>query len=56
VSYLLDTNVLSELVRAKRKEKLRLWLEHELLDWFGERILNIDAGVAERWGRLQASI
>jgi len=92
VSYLLDTNVLSELVRAKpneavlawfsevpdeslyisvltigeirkgveglsdgkRKEKLRLWLEHELPEWFGGRVLDIDAAVAERWGRLQA--
>ena len=92
MSYLLDTNVLSELVRAKpneavlawfsevpdeslyisvltigeirkgeeglsdgkRKEKLRLWLEHELPEWFGGRVLDIDAAVAERWGRLQA--
>lgn len=39
---------------AKRKEKLRLWLEHELPEWFGKRVLSIDAEVAERWGRLQA--
>jgi predicted nucleic acid-binding protein len=94
VSYLLDTNVLSELVRpkpsqavlawfadvpdeslyisaltigeirkgvegvpnTKRKEKLRLWLEHELPEWFGKRVLNIDVDVAERWGRLQAQV
>jgi len=92
VSYLLDTNVLSELVRpkpntsvlswfssvpdeslyisaltigeirkgvegvpdARRKEKLRVWLEHELPEWFGKRVLSIDGDVAERWGRLQA--
>ncbi len=92
MSYLLDTNVLSELVRpkprasvvtwfndvpdeslyisvltigeirkgvegvtdGKRKEKLRLWLEHELPEWFGNRVLSVDADVAERWGRLQA--
>ena len=92
MSYLLDTNVLSELVRPKpntsvlswfsnvpdeslyisaltigeirkgvegvpdtrRKEKLRVWLEHELPEWFGKRVLSIDGDVAERWGRLQA--
>ena len=92
MSYLLDTNVLSELVRpepnasvlswfssvpdeslyisaltigeirkgvegvpdARRKEKLRVWLEHELPEWFGKRVLSIDGNVAERWGKLQA--
>jgi len=93
VSYLLDTNVLSELVRPKpnpaviawfddipdeslyisvltvgeirkgvesmpaseRKEKLRVWLEHTLQGWFEKRMLNIDEGVAEQWGRLMAN-
>jgi len=92
MSYLLDTNVLSELVRskpddavlawfanvpdeslyisvltlgeirkgvegvpnAKRKETLRVWLEHTLPEWFGSRVLSVDADVAEKWGRLQA--
>jgi predicted nucleic acid-binding protein len=92
VSYLLDTNVISELVRprpqaavldwfadtpnealflsvltlgeirkgveklndAPRREKLRVWLEHDLRDWFGARILPVDAAVADRWGRLLA--
>ena len=91
MSYLVDTNVLSELVRAKpakkvlewfetipneaiyisvltlgeirkgvealtilkRKETLRVWLEMELPEWFGNRILPIDWHVADRWGRLQ---
>ena len=94
MSYLVDTNVISELVRPKpakavlawfenipsealhisvltlgeirrgveqmpngaRREKLRLWLEHELLDWFGTRILLVDIPVADRWGRLVAQI
>ncbi len=94
MSYLLDTNVISELVRArpdkkvlkwfetipnealylsvltlgeirkdvealvedKRKEKLRLWLEIELPEWFGKRILEIDQSIADRWGRLQATM
>jgi predicted nucleic acid-binding protein len=93
VSYLLDTNVLSELVRPRpdarvirwfrevpgetlhlsvltlgeirsgierlrpgtRKEKLRLWLETELPAWFEDRVLPVDAAVADRWGRLLAA-
>jgi predicted nucleic acid-binding protein len=93
VSYLVDTNVLSELTRpkpalsvvgwfedvadealhlsvltlgelrrgveklpqGKRRENLRYWLEHELSAWFGERLLPIDAGVADTWGRLQTT-
>jgi len=89
MSYLLDTNVISELVRPNpakivmtwfenipsealrisvlalvelrkgvermpddvRREKLRLWLEHELADWFGRSVLHVDIAVAERWGQ-----
>ncbi|MEO8024371.1 type II toxin-antitoxin system VapC family toxin [Polaromonas sp.] len=94
MSYLIDTNVLSELVRPKpsaavlrwfantpddalflsaltlgeirkgvekmadiqRREKLRLWLEHDLRDWFGPRILPIGTAVADHWGRLLAQV
>ncbi len=90
MSYLLDTNVISELVRTTpdervlawfrevpdealhvsvltlgeirrgverlaagtRREKLRVWLETDLPGWFGDRVLAIDAAVADRWGRL----
>ncbi|MBE3067693.1 MAG: type II toxin-antitoxin system VapC family toxin [Chloroflexi bacterium] len=93
MSYLLDTNVISESVRRspdkaviawlkgvpgealyvsvltlgevrkgieglkdhQRREKLRVWLEHDLPDWFEDRVLTIDMPVADRWGRLQAS-
>ena len=92
MSYLLDTNVISEVVQRKpdsnvitwlkqlpdealfisvltlgeirsgverlgngrRREKLRLWLEHDLVDWFGGRVLTVDTPVADRWGRLLA--
>ena len=94
MSYLLDTNILSETIRrapneqviawleklpgdalfisvltigeirkgiesladAKRREKLRLWLEHELPGWFEGRVLPVDIAVAERWGRLLADV
>lgn len=94
MSYLLDTNVVSETVRRnpdrgvmtwleqvpsealylsvltlgeirkgverladkRRKEKLRLWLEHELPGWFEGRVLPVDLGVADRWGRVIAAV
>lgn len=93
MSYLLDTNVVSELSRrepnprvkawfksvpnsalhlsvlslgeirkgvelltdAKRKERLRLWLENDLPAWFEERLLPVDADICDRWGRLLAA-
>ncbi|MDH4164150.1 MAG: type II toxin-antitoxin system VapC family toxin [Nitrospirota bacterium] len=92
MSYLLDTNVVSETIRRtpnktalawleqlpaesvfvsvltlgeirkgieavadrKRREKLRLWLDHELPRWFEGRVLPVDLAVADRWGRLLA--
>ncbi len=94
MSYLLDTNVISELVRPKpakavlawfenipsealhisvltlgeirkgveqmpdgaRREKLRLWLEHDLAGWFETKVLPVDIQVADRWGRLVAQM
>lgn len=92
MSYLLDTNIVSETIKTnpnksviawldqlpgealfisvltlgeirkgiealsdkKRREKLRLWLEHELPSWFEGRVLPVDLAVADRWGRLLA--
>jgi toxin FitB len=94
MSYLLDTNVLSELARPKpnsnvqawvldtpnealhisvltlgelrngierlpsgqRREKLRVWIENDLPQWFGERVIPITTQVADRWGRLLATV
>lgn len=91
MNYLLDTNVISELVSQKpnknvilwfekiptqdfflsvltigeirkgiekindnkRKNKLIIWLEQDLINIFNERILSISMQVADRWGRLQ---
>jgi predicted nucleic acid-binding protein len=38
----------------KRRERLRVWLERDLADWFGERLLPVDAAVADRWGWILA--
>ncbi len=92
MSYLLDTNVVSELTRPKpasavlkwldqapyqaihlsvltrgelrhgierlpegpKKEQMRVWLERDVPAWFGERLLPVDAQVADLWGRLAA--
>lgn len=94
MSYLLDTNIVSETIRRtphkaalawldqipgeslfvsvltlgeirkgveavadrKRRDKLRLWLDHELPRWFEGRVLPVDLGVADRWGRLLAEV
>ena len=94
MSYLLDTNIVSETVRRnpnkaviawldqlpgealfvsvltlgeirkgietlpdkRRREKLRLWLEHDLPAWFEDRVLPVDLSVADRWGRLLAEV
>lgn len=45
-----------QLPAGKRRERLRYWLEQELPSWFGPRLLPIDAAVADRWGRLLASV
>ncbi len=94
MNYLLDTNVISEIVSLKpsvkilkwfdvipsnalylsvlslgeirkgvekvklvnRKEELRHWLEHELTEWFRDRLLPIDQAVADKWGWLQSQL
>jgi len=93
MSYLIDTNVISETIKAKpnqkvlkwldqiepehlylsvlslgeiRKgielldskpkiQKLTIWLQQDLIQWFQDRVLTIDQAVADRWGRLQVS-
>ncbi len=41
---------------GRRRGRIIAWLEIELPDWFGERVLPIDAAVADEWGRLTARI
>lgn len=47
---------IEKLVDKKKREKLRIWLEHELTAWFDGRVLPVDLAVAERWGRLLADV
>jgi hypothetical protein len=94
MSYLLDTNIISETTRqepnrelmewleeiphdslyisvltigeirkgierldsGKRRERLRIWLEHNLFEWFGDRVISINYSVADRWGKLIAQM
>ena len=42
------------LAETRRRERLRVWLENDLAEWFGERLLPLSAAVADRWGRLLA--
>jgi predicted nucleic acid-binding protein len=41
---------------AARREKLRSFLDRELPDRFADRLLGVDAAVAQRWGRLLAQV
>lgn len=44
------------LPQGGKRERLRLWLESELPAWFGDRLLPLDAAVADGWCRLLAKI
>ena len=37
-----------------KKQKIILWLEKDLLSWFEQRILPIDAAIADKWGYITA--
>jgi len=45
---------IERLPAGSRKEHLRAWLDRDLPAWFGDRLLPVDALVADRWGRLAA--
>lgn len=42
------------LADSRRRERLRVWLENDLAEWFGDRLLPVTVAVADRWGRLLA--
>jgi toxin FitB len=40
---------------GKQRTRLEHWLDHEMRDWFEDRILSVDDAIAERWGELEAA-
>lgn len=45
-----------KLPETQRKDKLRYWLDKELPNWFGKRLLPINIEIALVWGSLQAQM
>ena len=41
---------------GRRRSRITAWLEIQLPAWFEDRVLAIDAGVADEWGRMMARI
>jgi predicted nucleic acid-binding protein len=39
-----------------RRSRISAWLETELQEWFGDRVLPVDKAVADEWGRLVVRI
>jgi predicted nucleic acid-binding protein len=47
---------IEKLGAGKRRNQLLLWLENDILEWFGDNILSVDIDVAERWGYITATL
>jgi predicted nucleic acid-binding protein len=45
----------SALPAGPKRKRLERWLAHDLVERFAGRILPVDAGVADVWGRIQAT-
>ena len=45
---------IEKLPQGRRRARIVAWLERELPAWFEDRMLPVDAGVANEWGRLMA--
>ena len=41
---------------GRRRARIAAWLETELPAWFEDRVLPVDTGVADEWGRLMARL
>ena len=41
---------------SRRRARIAAWLETELPAWFEDRVLPVDADVADEWGRLLARL
>jgi predicted nucleic acid-binding protein len=47
-------NGIERLTDGERRDRLVLWLEHEITAWFEDRVLILDFDVLNRWGILCA--
>lgn len=45
---------ISKLSDSRKKHKLQIWLEDELIPRFGHRIIGIDLNISKKWGKIQA--
>ena len=45
---------IERLTASRRRARIVSWLETELPAWFEDRVLPVDTGVADEWGRLTA--
>ena len=43
---------IEKLPDSRRRARIVAWLETELPAWFEDRVLPVDAGVSDEWGRL----
>lgn len=43
---------MERLAAGRRRERLDSWLQHDLPDRFGERVLPVTRAVADTWGRI----
>ena len=41
---------------GRRRSRITAWLEVQLPAWFEDRVLAIDTGIADEWGRMMARI
>jgi predicted nucleic acid-binding protein len=48
-------NGITRLSDSKRKDQLVIWLEYELVSWFGDRILPLGSDILNCWGILRAT-
>lgn len=47
---------IEKLPAGPKKTELLVWLNQQLPEWFGNRIISLDADILSEWGRLQARI
>lgn len=46
---------IAKLPASEKRDTLQNWLDTDLLERFGQRIVGIDTNIARRWGEIQAT-